>query len=230
MVGPFGDAILDLPDNTPELRQEVLRDLQLFDCYEKHEVSVPSLEAKATQARAHKDFSHDTCAEIVRELCEKWGSEAQRQAMKVGKTIVLGAYSFSVLHGITNRTHVFSEVTRYFNSYPKHLGAQGRWSSLSIALNTKPTIHRDSHNWSIEDNMIVSIGSHTGGRLWVEEDNSCKDESAYPGAHEIQLSNGKKLNGRFLDLKEKLSYFDPSKRHFAEDWTGERMTITAYGV
>ena len=156
---------MDLNDYKPESQQEVLHDLQLYNCYEEHEVTVSEFEAKAKRARIDKDFSHDTCTKIIRELCEKWGSEGQRQAMKTGKTVVLGAYSFSGFHGVTNRSYVFSEVTRYFNAYLKHAGAQGTWSSLSVALNTKPTLHRDSHNWAIEDNMIISFGDYVGGRL-----------------------------------------------------------------
>ena len=224
------DAILDLNDYDPGSQQEVLYDLQFYNCYEEHEVTISELEAKAKRARIDKDFSQHTCAKIIRELCEKWGSEGQRQAMKTGKTVVLGAYSFSGFHGVTNRSHVFSEVTRYFNAYLKNAGAQGRWSSLSVALNTTPTLHRDSHNWAVEDNMIISLGDYVGGRLWVENDANGQDATENADVHTVSLPNGNKLTGTFMTTKDKLCYFDPSRRHYVEEWTGERMTITAYGV
>ena len=56
-------------------------------------------------------------------------------------------------------------------------------------------------------NQTMSNGNFTGGRLWLEDTDG---------------------NGDYHDTQEKILTFDAHLRHFAEDWKGERFTLTTY--
>ena len=121
--------------------------------------------------------------------------------------MVLGAYAYGSFYGLTLATYQFVEAARYLNEVLKHLGMTGNWTAVCLSWNAPSRPHRDSNTSPMTYNQTIAFGDFTGGRLWIEDVDG---------------------NGKYHDTKEKIFTFDAHLRHCAEDWEGERFTLTTY--
>ena len=208
-----------------------------YDCLEvdgdamngdKEHEHFTEIENKAKRLRRAKDFGFDkrekTLTLVRREhhknkkTREAWGEGAE--------TVILGAYTYGGLQGITNLSSRLVEVARYLNAAMKHHGGHGSWSSLCLNYNTKSHLHRDSHNLNHTLNTTVAFGNFAGGRLWVEDGEEGPGGGSEP--RPLQLETGQELQGAYYDTKENPVKFEPRLRHDVEDWEGVRCSMTAY--
>ena len=222
--GRYQDCVEDVDFPMSYVYHHDTADDTFQDCFEEHVEVAKDIETLAKDLLRVGDFSSEACRELAAKLCLWQGACKRKMLNGVGRAVALGAFTHGGVHGIINNTYNLKYTLRYINKFLRSKGAKGRWSSVSIGLNTQPGIHRDAHN--IDYNQTITLGPNRGGRLWIEDP---KDE--IPGeAHGVKLPNGKNIDGKYVDTVDSVFAFDPHRRHFVEDWDGIRVSITAYTV
>ncbi|CAE7483963.1 unnamed protein product, partial [Symbiodinium necroappetens] len=188
-------------------------------------VDVDSL---AKRLLREQDFSHQSCEEIVKTVCQECQAGRKRKIHESTCSVAFGAYSHGNHYGVIKKEYQYPNVVRYINTYMKTHGAKGRWSSIQLGWDCPVGPHKDVHNKITTTNWTISLGSFTGGRLWLE---SSTDAEAQPGAPqhaESRLADGNMTSGLFVDTRQHMFSFDPKRRHGVEEWHGHRASITAY--
>ena len=139
-----------------------------------------------------------------------------------------GAYSHGNHYGIIQRSFHHWHTCWYFNSFMRHHGARGQWSSIQLGYDCHIGQHRDAHNLQDSLNWSISFGNFTKGRLWLE----CTPltEVGIDGGvfEETVLSDGIRAQGYLHDNRHKMQSFSPKARHAVEQWSGVRCSIVAY--
>ncbi|OLQ01618.1 Copia protein [Symbiodinium microadriaticum] len=199
-----------------------------LECYETRLGDINELEKLAKEKRINKQFNPSDCQQIVDGACTVGGATPRRSCQSRGKTVILGGYVHGGVTGVTTRSYLFNEVTKYVNAYLKHHHpGKARWTSLSLNKGNMAGPHRDSHNHADSYNLTTSFGQKSGGRLWIEDG---EQDQLTGKKHVMTLDNNKEINGIFVDTKDRVITFHPRRRHFVEAWTGERLSITAYSI
>ena len=121
------DTLFDGADEDPN---------DYLECYEAQVDEVHALEEKARRMRKNKEYDHEKCHEIIKEAVRIAGNSSNRSFQNTGKMIILGAYVHGGINGITAKSGVFHETTRYLNSYLRYcnIGVK-RWTSLCFNVN-----------------------------------------------------------------------------------------------
>ncbi|CAE7779652.1 RE1 [Symbiodinium sp. CCMP2456] len=150
-----------------------------------------------------------------------------KREMVIGKAPeyqTFGAFSHGGQYGTTVVCHQFPETVKYLNAFLRSKTREhDHWSSFTINRNQKLPIHRDVHNHAQELSMICGFGSYSKGELWVEDPDVRLEEKVVQ-----RLPDGREVEGRNLEIRHQLSYFNGKAWHGPQPWTGNRITLTAY--
>ncbi|CAE7834160.1 GIP, partial [Symbiodinium necroappetens] len=203
-----------------------------YDCFEESCENDPwpeaqVLEGLAKEARKNKDYHEETIVKVIKGLARFGEGDRHRQAVPTGgHIVVLGAYSYGAFHGVNQRTMKFPQCALYLNAWAKAKGFRGPWTSISVAVNVGHLLHRDPNNLPGSANQTIAVGNFSGGRLWLEKSNEDWAADHYEDHdgedHEIFTKEGKKMDGAYVSTKGHVRAFNPKRRHFVEDWRGER--------
>ena len=193
------------------------------------------LEGLAKEARRNKDYHEETIVKVIKGLARFGEGDRHRQAVPTGgHIVVLGAYSYGAFHGVNQRTMKFPQCALYLNAWAKAQGFRGPWTSISVAVNVGHLLHRDPNNLPGSANQTTAVGNFSGGRLWLEkchEDGAANHYEDHDGEdHEILTKEGKKMDGAYVSTKGRVHAFNPKRRHFVEDWRGERISLSTYTI
>ncbi|CAE7277358.1 RE1 [Symbiodinium sp. KB8] len=121
-----------------------------------------------------------------------------------------GAYRHGPMTGISNRTKEHEQLCRYVNLFLRnHADPEATWTSFVISYNNPVPKHRDSHNDKQSKNYSCSFGNYKGGNL------------------EVQTEGGQPEH---VNTHHRLVSFPPNAWHEVSQWTGERITLSAYTV
>ncbi|OLP95920.1 Copia protein [Symbiodinium microadriaticum] len=119
-----------------------------------------------------------------------------------------GMYSHGNHYGITSKTTILPQVTKYLNQWVcRHLPPGARWSSFVVSKNARLPVHRDNHNDSSHSNYLLGVGNYEGGELWVEAPPGYEGRDAC-----AQVSmEGKRLWGRKIPTLGQCVEFSPQE-------------------
>ena len=121
-----------------------------------------------------------------------------------------GAYRHGPMTGISNRTKEHEQLCRYVNLFLRnHADPEATWTSFVISYNNPVPRHRDNHNDKQSKNYSCSFGNYQGGDL------------------EVQTEGGQTEH---VNTHHRLVSFPPNAWHEVSQWTGERITLSAYTV
>ena len=126
-------------------------------------------------------------------------------------------------HTTTLLTRVHPQLTQLLTSLVKQLAPTDfRFTSLSLNLDERLKLHRDLRNQPTS--AIVGLTPHTGGELWVQDEECrAKDNAAW------RLFQGQWLPGRLLPTAHTCNLFQSRLVHGAEPTLeGPRCTLVAY--
>ena len=184
-------------------------------------------ESLAEQALSRQDFSFATCLKVLEgtHFQTKYHSRSVVQGVDKG-CFAFGVYSYGRFFGVTRSVLQLPSFTRYINSFRKAHGAMHPWSSLSINRNTSIAPHKDPNNLKGSVNQSLSLGSFSGGELWlqasVDSPHDCLRSQA------ITLPSGSKVAGHVICTRHRIVSFSPDLLHATLPWTGCRWSVTCY--
>ena len=197
-------------------------------------VEVQQAEARAQQLLQTKDWSTKACEGLIRSLPLKpqAARPGQLGSDKV-KYFVFGAYAHGAQYGITNRTSQFPKCVQYLNMYMKQKTNNSRkWTSLVVNVNNSMPLHRDVNNQEQQPNLVIGVSSYSGGGLWVQETTQGIRLNQGMEKQTTLTSrctpHGETVWGRVFETKDKVVEFPPKAWHETEEWSGERVIISAY--
>ena len=227
-------GVITYPNDVPDDKDA------FYDCFEENSERDPwpeaqVLEEAAKNARKNKDYREETIIKVIKELARFGEGDRHRQAVPTGgHIVVLGAYSYGAFHGVNQKTMKFPQCALYLNAWAKTKGFRGPWTSISVAVNVGHLLHRDPNNLPGSANQTIAVGNFSGGRLWLEKSNEDGATDYYETHdyenYEISTKEGKKIDGAYVSTKGHVRAFNPKRRHFVEDWCGERISLSVYTI
>ena len=139
------------------------------------------------------------------------------------KYYVLGAFQHSDRRGITAATTQYAEVASIVNEFAKALLPGCSWTSIAISKNEFLSLHCDAANLSGSRNHTMTLGSFSGGLLFLEDPDG-EDTWTPPGG-------GDKVRGcNVVNLARFFSFDARSVRHATQPWKGDRWSITLFSA
>ena len=234
-----------LPDNEGEMTinpADDESDLEQWSELEEDNIGAEiflseSIEKKISLAVTNNDYKHETLNSILEEifgangeLFPRRGAKARPKAMGLEDSgdhkLVLGYYAYGNMRGICANTSKFASLCLYLKNYFLDKDPTARWSSISLALNCKPTVHADYNNLKGTLNYLTATGEFSlGGGLWQEgtEISTSTRPATFVDPKE------RPVKGFVSDAKGKVVSFSADKLHSAEPWSGgNRWSITCF--
>ena len=183
-------------------------------------------EAIATELLKAKRWGIQEAEPLLRAVADmKLGNQRSMSRDSTSSYQTFGMYSHGNQYGVTNKTHVLPQVTRYMNQWLKHNLPQGaQWSSFVISKNSRLPVHRDNHNDHSCPNYLLGVGNYGGGELWVETPPGYEGRDAC-----AQVSvDGERLMGRKIPTLGQCIEFSPQAWHCTCPWKGTRLVVSVY--
>ena len=202
---------------------------KLFSCLESQDDpnAIFLVDDLARRLWQEKNFDHDVCKRLVQRVCLECQAARKRKINEGTASVALGAYSHGNHYGVIKKSYMYPNVALYINKYMKTHGAKGQWTSFQLGWNCPTGPHKDVHNHERSYNWTISVGSFTGGRLWLEPNSS--EVLDHPPLHQpVDLADGTQAIGEVIDTRERMYQFDPKRQHAVEAWSGDRAVITVY--
>ena len=103
----------------------------------------------------------------------KWKHKGRTRQIGPGafdKYATLGLYAHGGIAGIS-RASDDDEICRAVNHFLRNRFPRKTWTSIAILCNPKMGLHRDLMNLKEHMNHAITLGSFSGGRVWVEDKN-----------------------------------------------------------
>ncbi|CAE7403604.1 unnamed protein product [Symbiodinium sp. CCMP2592] len=148
--------------------------------------------------------------------------------------IIIGAWVFSGMTGITNSVDRHAQLTKYLIAFMKSRGLKDTFTSICINHGGNRRVHRDLLNHDNSLNHTLGVGSYQGGSVWVERKDDFpvfRREGVAGGKSKcVKVTGGLEVDGRVYDTHDRMLSFHPKLWHQAQPWTGDRWTITAYTI
>ena len=128
--------------------------------------------------------------------------------------------------GLTSLTYRHPQVCKFLNRYLRALAPEDTWTSFFVNKNGPVAVHQDNHNRQLSLNLTISLGSYTGGALWLE----LEPDQDVPSAQVVRkrMPNGQLIPGQLIRTHQRLIRFNPKLKHAVQPWSGERISISAY--
>ena len=137
------------------------------------------------------------------------------------KYCTLGLYAHGGISGITRASND-EDACQAVNHFLKSRFPGKTWTSIAILCNPKMGLHRDLMNLKDHMNHAVTLGSFSGGRVWVEDENGDASEK-------VQMkTKTRALIGTWHDIHDKPITFDARRFHQVEPHEGRMWTLAAY--
>ena len=114
-------------------------------------------------------------------------------------------------------------MCRDLNALFRFLFPTERWNTICVSRDCLSLLHSDTANLPGSPNLSLSLGSFTGGRLWLE-DLHC----LHLGAPTSVPLGDAWLHGVAIDTCCRPLCFDGRIRHMTLPYQGERWALTAF--
>ncbi|CAE7226768.1 unnamed protein product [Symbiodinium sp. CCMP2592] len=191
-----------------------------------HNMPNGALQVPATSvASASEVHVHDyaSCLALLQSAC--WPPpSAQSRSVVSANSVSSGYWNFgcqvSDRTALTRVSRALPAVCKALNKFLRLQFPTESWNSLCVAKNVVTSAHRDTANVLGSFNLSVSLGSFTGGSLWLED--ASGDHLRF-----IPTLNSQ-LKGKLLCTKENPIKFPAHSWHMTEPFCGERWVLTAF--
>ncbi|CAE7677868.1 GIP, partial [Symbiodinium necroappetens] len=195
-------------------------------------LNTSEVEAFADYLTAQKAFDYQSMEELLGMMKPRTfvpGRASSVQGRKAGFAIVFGLYAHGSYYGCTRASRMYPAMCRYFNSCLRNLQSETvmHWTSVSVLVNMKGSMHLDAHNDASSYNLAVGLGPYEGGELWVELRDGDPSEPHLPLSWR-DLPGGKRAPGQVHPTRWRPTTFSPKRYHKTLPWTGTRYSVIAY--
>ena len=161
---------------------------------------------------------------LLDEWSLKWKHKGRTRAVGLGayeKYCTPGLYAHGGTSGISRASND-ENACRAINHFLRARFPGKTWTSIAILCNPKMGLHRDLLNLRGHPNHAVALGSFTGGRVWVEDENG-------DAAEEVNMKTKvRSLIGSWHDIHDKPITFDARRFHQVEPHEGHVWALAAY--
>ena len=161
-------------------------------------------------------------------LLDRWSCKWKRRGRtrEVGpgafeKYCTLGLYAHGGIAGIS-RASDDEEICRAVNHFLRNRFPRKTWTSIAILCNPKMGLHRDLLNLKGHMNHAITLGSFSGGRVWVED-----ETGSFPAEVKLRTKT-RSLMGTWHDIHDKPMTFDARRFHQVEPHDGHMWALAAY--
>ena len=182
------------------------------------------MSAELLAAAVHLEPTEANLVLLLDEWSTKWKHKGRTRAVGPGayeKYCTLGLYAHGGISGISRASNDES-ACRAVNHFLRSRFPGKTWTSIAILCNPKMGLHRDLLNLRGHSNYAITLGSFTGGRVWIEDENG--DAPA-----EVQMkSKIRALIGSWHDIHDKPITFDARRFHQVEPHEGHMWALAAY--
>ena len=195
-------------------------------------LNTSEVEAFADYLTAQKAFDYQSMEELLGMMKPRTitpGRAASTQGRKAGFSMVFGLYAHGSYYGATRASRMYPSMCRYFNSCLKSFQSEAvtQWTSVSVLVNMKGSMHLDAHNDSSSHNLAVGLGPYQGGELWVELRDGDPSKPDLPLSWR-ELPGGRRAPGQVHPTRWRPTTFSPKRYHKTLPWTGTRYSVIAY--
>ena len=164
---------------------------------------------------------------ILRSLQEaSWPSHSRRSDVISAMSPGSGYFNFGVQLSrkscLTQVTRELPHVCRDLNALFRFLFPAARWNTICVSRDCLSLLHADTANVPGSPTLSLSLGSFTGGRLWLEDLHCLR-----LGAPTSVPSGDSWLHGVAVDTHCCPISFDGRIRHMTLPYQGERWALTA---
>ena len=167
-------------------------------------------------AAVHSEPTEANLVHLLDGWSSKWKHKGRTRAVGPGaykKYCTLALYAHGGISGISRASDNENARTA-INHFLKKKFPGKTWTSIAILHNPKMGLHRDLLNLRGHPNHAITLGSFTGGRVWVENENG--DVPA-----EVQMkTKTRALIGSWHDIYDKPITFDFIKSSRVKDTCG----------
>ena len=190
----------------------------------KKDLPEMSLEVEQLSAAVRQEPSEANLVHLLDQWSAGWKHKGRTRAIGPGayeKYCTLGLYAHGGIAGIS-RASDNEAACSAVNHFLRNRFPNGTWTSIAILCNPKIGVHRDILNMKGHPNHAITVGSFTGGRVWVEDDD---------GKHPAQVTLRKKVRpliGTWHDIHDKPITFDARRFHQLEPHLGHMWALAAY--
>ncbi|CAE7032785.1 RE1 [Symbiodinium natans] len=190
------------------------------------------IELEAQRLYASRSYDWTSCEDFLSSLNFPKGEQRGSVISKTGgQYVTFGLYSHGNQLGICNRSQEMPYLCRYLNAFLRfqagECGAEVQtWSSFAVGFNVGSKIHRDVHNLPGSNNLLVGMGSFSGGELWRELPERAPGRSS--AVKWRVMPDGSRVRGINENIHHRCVCFDPRIRHATCKWTGRRIVLAAF--
>ena len=175
-------------------------------------------------AAIHREPTEARLVHLLDEWSVGWKRKGRTRAIGSGafeKYCTLGLYAHGGVAGISRASDEES-MCLAVNHFLKTRFPDASWTSIAILCNPKVGLHRDLLNMKEQPNHAVTLGSFSGGRVWVE------DENGKSPAEVKMKSSVRSLIGTWHDIHDKRITFNARRFHQLEPHEGHMWALAAY--
>ncbi|CAE7573534.1 unnamed protein product [Symbiodinium sp. KB8] len=193
-----------------------------------------AVEAVARELLNLGDFSKAACQRLLRAL--GFHTRWKTPRATVGKGMILGAFVHGGSFGITTHGRELPCTMRFLNKFLMIRlqgvmpGSTCTWTTLALQKANSIPAHRDVHNQRGTRNYVMEIADESLEGLWVEgneDTHPIEGGDGYVQTHEVQLDDGRVIQGRVHSIDEPVA-FDPRTKHALVNELGMKWVLSAY--
>ncbi|CAE7259372.1 GIP, partial [Symbiodinium sp. CCMP2456] len=193
--------------------------------------SKDEIEALAKELLRDSKFDYDTAEAFLENMNPRTWTPTRTASTGTSPTsfsISFGLFAHGNMAGLTRATRQMPLTCQYLNGCLKQWRPESKvtWTSFTIGLNVKSKIHIDAHNYDKSWNMTCTLGSFSGGELWLE---MLEDDGPMPSRLQWETkNNGERAPGRLLSSWRNSVIFHPKTYHKTRAWTGRRWLMASF--
>ena len=171
-----------------------------------------------------QDPSEANLVQLLDAWSLEWKHKGRVRAVGPGafeKYCTLGLYAHGGISGISRASNA-EDACPTVNHFLKSRFPGKTWTSIAILCNPKMGLHRDLTNLKGHMNHAITLGSFSGGRVWVEDENGDAPEKVE------MKTRTRALIGTWHDIHDKPITFDARRFHQVEPHEGHMWALAAY--
>ena len=188
------------------------------------DVSNRKMARELLTAAVHREPTEASLVRLLDEWSSKWKHKGRTRAVGPGayqKYCTLGLYAHGPISGISRASNDEDDC-RAVNHFLRSRFPGKTWTSIAILCNPKMGLHRDLMNLEGHLNHALTLGSFSGGRVWVENENGNASE-------QVQVrTKVRTITGAWHDIHDKPITFDARRFHQVEPHEGHMWALAAY--
>ncbi|CAE7405673.1 unnamed protein product [Symbiodinium sp. CCMP2592] len=172
-----------------------------------------------------EESSADNVVRLLELWSPEWKHRGRQRAIGSGSYelyCTLGLFAYGGNDPMLSKASVNRDACVALNHFLRYRFPDATWTSIAVVLNPRIGLHRDILNMIGKPNHAIALGSFTGGRIWVEDDDGAAPELR------VTKRNTQQLWGSWTDMHDKPVSFNARRYHKVEPHEGRMWAIAAY--